>query len=337
MPIWPGRGVQTISTGGITNNLLSEIPDSPSTVSQFVADLNRLAKDVQSGNLSAAQQDYVTISEDALSGAASSATSASATAIPSNVLSDIESSSTHSSSILSELDHLGTDLDNGDLTSARADILSLYSTALKASSLDSPGATSSTTSAESSTHIESARLIQATIQAASQAIHAGADAGISTDISQLAVLLSSLPRLGYFEQEKEGDDPGFSSNSIGQMLQSLDVSTSPNFQYALSLFAWYLLRSSPPSARRFRDRNTREKLRRVVSRQFAEANWPIHIFLAGFQEPEDLREALDYIVSERPLRNFAHRIIREADAESTPAWQRELIDEMANRIKNENA
>ena len=69
-----------MSTSGITSSLLSEIAGSPSAANQFVTDLNQLAKDIQSGDLSAAQQDYVTLSQDALDGATASTADTSSSA-----------------------------------------------------------------------------------------------------------------------------------------------------------------------------------------------------------------------------------------------------------------
>ncbi len=70
-----------MSTSGITSSLLSQIAQSPSALNQFATDLNQLEQDLQSGNLSAAQSDFVTLSEDALSGATSSTESTGASGI----------------------------------------------------------------------------------------------------------------------------------------------------------------------------------------------------------------------------------------------------------------
>lgn len=329
----PGKGVQAISTSGISGSLLSEIASSPSAAEQFVTNLNQLAKDLQSGNLSAAQQDYVTLSEDALNSAASSPAPAPASGLTTSLLSGVASSSTGASSLVNELNHIGADLDNGDLRLAQGDMRSIDSTVLNATSSAIFNATSSTSSAESAMPVETTQLIVATIRA----MEAGDGSAAGTDISQLASLLSNIERVSYRELEGGSYGDFFSSSSIGQLSHSVDADSSSISQYDMSLLAWHLLGYLLPEAEHFRERDTRKKLRRVSSRRFAEAKWPIALFLAGFQEPEDLKEALDYIVSEKPLRGFAHRVMEEADSASTPMWQRMLIGDMANRIKNDNA
>jgi hypothetical protein len=129
------KGTARISTSAITGNLLSTVLDTPSTANQFATDLNQLATDLQSGNLSAAQQDYVTLSQDLQDGATSSS------GITVSLLSGIAGSSSSLSAFTSELNQLGADLNNGDLGSAQQDMLSLDSTALNAAS-SSSGATS---------------------------------------------------------------------------------------------------------------------------------------------------------------------------------------------------
>lgn len=92
-----------MSTSAITSSLLSQIASSPSTADQFLTDLNQLAKDLQGGDLGAAQEDYVTLSEDALNGATSSTATTSSSGITAALLSGIASSSSSSSSFVSEL------------------------------------------------------------------------------------------------------------------------------------------------------------------------------------------------------------------------------------------
>lgn len=48
-----------MATSSITSALLSQIAGSPSAANQFLTDLNQVAKDLEGGNLSAAQEDYV--------------------------------------------------------------------------------------------------------------------------------------------------------------------------------------------------------------------------------------------------------------------------------------
>ena len=82
-----------MSISGITGSLLSQIVGSPSTANQFAGDLNQLAGDLQSGNLSSAQEDYVTLSEDALNGTGSSSTATTnSSGITTGLLSTIASS-----------------------------------------------------------------------------------------------------------------------------------------------------------------------------------------------------------------------------------------------------
>src|ERR1700753_3034221 len=113
-----------MATSGITSSLLSQIAASPSTANSFLTDLNQLAKDLKSGNLSGAQEDFVTLSQDALNGATASSAATSDSGITSSLLSNIAGSSSSSSSFVSELNQLGSDLQNGSLGSAQQDLLS---------------------------------------------------------------------------------------------------------------------------------------------------------------------------------------------------------------------
>lgn len=237
-------GVRALSTSGITTSLLAEIASSPSAANQFVSDLNQLAQDLQSGNLNAAQQDFVTLSQDALNGVTSSTATTSASGITTALLSDIAGSSSSSSSFVSELNQLGTDLDSGNLSSAQGDMLSLNSTALSSAPPSSPttaaGAGSSTTNQADMT-----ALIKATIEA----MEAGDDADVSTDMSQLASLSSSSNGASYLESQSasygsgssSSSVPGLSSSSSGsslsQLLASLNSDSSPSSSSGLSLLA----------------------------------------------------------------------------------------------------
>ena len=235
-------GVRALSTSGITTSLLAEIASSPSAANQFVSDLNQLAQDLQSGNLNAAQQDFVTLSQDALNGVTSSTATTSASGITTALLSDIAGSSSSSSSFVSELNQLGTDLDSGNLSSAQGDMLSLNSTALSSAPPSSPttaaGAGSSTTNQADMT-----ALIKATIEAMEE----GDDADVSTDMSQLASLSSSSNGASYLESQSasygsgSSSVPGLSSSSSGsslsQLLASLNSDSSPSSSSGLSLLA----------------------------------------------------------------------------------------------------
>lgn len=214
-----------MSTSGITSSLLSEIASSPSAANQFVTDLNRLAKDLQSDNLSAARQDYVTLSQDALDGATSSGATTSTSGITTTLLSGIASSSSGSSSFVSELNQLGSDLSNGDLSSAQGDMLSLDSTALNAAPSSSTTAASSASSSKSNL-AEIAALIKATIQA----MAAGDDSAIGTDLSHLASVSTSPGGASYLQSASQsygsGSSNSSSQGSTSQLLQSLNTDNS---------------------------------------------------------------------------------------------------------------
>ncbi len=228
-----------MSTSGITSSLLAQILESPSTANQFTGDLNQLAQDLQGGNISAAQQDYVTLSEDALNGAGSSTANTSASGITTNLLSTIASSSGDSGSFTSELNQLGSDLQNGDLTSAQQDMLALDSTALNAASAVNGGASgnSGTANSASASPNESAVLIQAIMQG----MEAGDSSAVSSALSQLAANSSSSAGASALKQASESfgssSSSSSSSNSISQLLQSLDTSNSGNSGSILNLLA----------------------------------------------------------------------------------------------------
>jgi hypothetical protein len=241
-----GRGVQALSTSGITSSLLAEIASSPSAANQFVTDLNQLAKDLKSGNLSAAQQDYVTLSQDALNGSGSSTATTSSSGITTALLSDIAGSSSSAGSFVSDLNQLGTDLASSNLSSAQSDMLSLDSTALSAAPSSSTSAASSGSSSTSN-QAEIAALIKATIQA----MEAGDDSAIGTDMSQLASVSTSSQGASYLESESASYGSGSSSTSIpglsssssssasslSQLLASLNTDSSSSSNSSLSLLA----------------------------------------------------------------------------------------------------
>lgn len=226
-----------LSSSAITSSLLSQLLGSTSTANQFADDLNQLAQDLQSGNLSAAQQDYVTLSEDALNGATSSTANSSASGITPNLLSAIASSSSGSSSFLNQLNELGSDLQNGDLTSAQQDMLALDSTALNAASAVASGSsgTASTTNSTSASSKESAVLIQTIMQA----LKAGDTSAVSSALSQLASISPSSAGASALQQASESFGSSSlnssSSNSVSQLLQSLERSNSGNAASILSL------------------------------------------------------------------------------------------------------
>jgi hypothetical protein len=55
-----------LSNIGITTNLMTRVTGLPSAASDFVTDLNQLAHDLQSGDIAAAEADYVLFSEAVL-------------------------------------------------------------------------------------------------------------------------------------------------------------------------------------------------------------------------------------------------------------------------------
>lgn len=217
-----------MSTSGISTSLLSQIAGSPSTANQFATDLNQLAKDLQSGNLSSAQDDFVTLSQDALNGVTSSSATTSSSGITTSLLSEVASSSS-SGSFVSQLNQLGTDLQNGDLSDAQGDMLQLDSTALNAvpaaNSSSSPASSSSTTIATTN-QAESTELIQAIVQAMAD----GDDSAVSTGMSQLASISPSAQGASVLEQESQnfgsGSTGSSASSSVSQLLDQMNASSS---------------------------------------------------------------------------------------------------------------
>lgn len=221
-----------MSSMGITSSLLSGIASSPSAANQFVTDFSQLAQDLKSGNLSAAQQDYVTLSQDALAGATSSASTTSASGITTSLLSDIASSSASSSSFVTELNQLGADLGNGDLTSADSDMLSLESTALNAV----PSSAAASAKSSASSQGDTATLIHATLQA----MEVGDASATSSDLSQLASVSPSSTGAGDLQTDSQGygSSSGSSgSSSLSPLLQSVNPDTSSSSTSSISLFA----------------------------------------------------------------------------------------------------
>jgi trimeric autotransporter adhesin len=211
-----------MSTSAITSNLLSTDLDTPSTANQFATDLNQLAKDLQSGNVSAAQQDYVTLSQDLENGATSSSAITSSSGITVSLLSNIAGSSSSLSAFTSELNQLGTDLNNGDPSSAQQDMLSLDSTALNAAS-STAAATSAAASASPISQAQSATLIRAIVQAMS----VGDTSAISAGLSQLASVSTSSQGASVLEQLSSSfGSSSSSSSSASTLLGSLDSSNS---------------------------------------------------------------------------------------------------------------
>lgn len=221
-----------MSTSGITSSLLASIADSPTAANQFVTDLNQLAQDLQSGNLSAAQQDFVTLSQDALNGTTSSTTTTSSSGITTALLSAVSSSTTGTSAFANDLNQLGADLENGDLGLAQNDMLALDSTAQNA-------APSNTTSTSASTSAETKELIQAIVEG----MQAGDDSAVSSAMSELASVSTSSQGASYLTAASQNygssissTSASSSSGSLSQLLQSLN-SSSDSSSSSLSLLA----------------------------------------------------------------------------------------------------
>ena len=221
-----------MSSTGLTSSLLSQIADSPSAADEFVTDLNQLAKDVQSGDLSAAQQDWVTLSQDAQNGATSSTATTSNSGITTSILSDVASSSTSSSAFVSNLNELGTDLENGDIGSAQNDLLTLSTTAQNAASAATT--TSSTTAASQSQIAGLIRAIVDALQAGYSSLAGSALsvlASISPDSKGASVLAQASENLG------SSSSSSSSSSTTDALLQSLESSDSTSSTSSLSLHA----------------------------------------------------------------------------------------------------
>ena len=230
-----------MSTSGITSSLLSEIASSQSAANQFVTDLNQVAQDLQNGNLSGAQDDYVTLSEDALDGATSSTATTSASGITTSLLSTIASSASSSDAFANGINQLGTDLQNGNLTAAQEDMLSLDSTALNAASAaggSSSGTSNATSSAGASSQADMTELIQTIVEA----MGAGDTSLASTAMLELASVSPSSAGASYLQAASESlagssSNSSSSSNSISQLLQDSETSSLNGSQSTLDLLA----------------------------------------------------------------------------------------------------
>lgn len=224
-----------MSTIGITSSLLSQIASSPSTANQFVTDLNQLTQDLQGGNLSAAQQDYVTLSQDALDGATSSGATTSASGITTSLLSNVASSPSASSSVVSELNQIGNDLASGDLASAQGDMLSLDSIVLNAA--PTSGAAVASPSSPASSQADVTALVKATVEA----MAVGDSSVIGTDMSELASASTSSQGAGLLQSYSATYGSGSSSSpslgSLSQVLQGLNTDSSSTSPSPLSLLA----------------------------------------------------------------------------------------------------
>jgi hypothetical protein len=224
-----------MSTSGITSSLLSQIASSPLAANQFVSDLNQVTSDLQSGNLSAAQEDYVTLSSDALNGATSSAVTTTSSGIGTSLLSNIAMSPSSSYTFVSELNQISTDLGNNDMSSAQGDMITLSSTALNAAS-----STSSTSSSNSSSTGPSVSAdVQTDIRAVIAALSSGDSSDASSEMAQLSSDAQNSSGTNYFKlisgssNSSSTGSTTSTQNSIATLLQSLD-STQTNANSLLS-------------------------------------------------------------------------------------------------------
>jgi hypothetical protein len=216
-----------VSTSGITSSLFSQILGSPSTANQFATDLNQLGQDLQSGNLSAAQSDFVTLSQDAQDGATASTQANTQNGITTSLLAEVASSPGSTTSFVDELNQIGTDLQGGNLSAAQGDLLSLDSTLLSAAS--ATAASTNTTTATS--------LIQAIVQAFSSGDSGAAGVGLE------ALASVSISSTGASVLQSAGESLGASSsnaaspNPTTELLQGLDSTNLNTPQSALNLLA----------------------------------------------------------------------------------------------------
>jgi len=237
-----------LSTSGISSILLSQTASSTTAVSQFAADLNQPATDLQSGNMSAAGQDYITLTNDAENSATAAtprvAPDTSTSEITTSALSQIASSPSIADVFAKQLNHLGTDLQNGDLTSAQQDMLNIDSTALNATS--SATTKSSTISVPTgltppASQAQIAKLNQAIVQA----MQAGDYAAVGSAMSELAFVSPSPQDANALQQEAghftasstSVSASSSSSGQVNQLLQSLDSDSSDTTQSILSQLA----------------------------------------------------------------------------------------------------
>jgi hypothetical protein len=222
-----------LSTNAITSSLLSQIVSSPTQANQFATDLNQLAKDLEGGNGAAAEDDYVTLSQDALNGATSSTATTGASGISTSLLEDIGSSSTSSSSFAGDLNQLGSDLANGNVTSAQQDLLNLDSVALNAAS----AAGSSAASAKTASSADNADLMQAI----KLGVETGDNSVVSNAMSELASLSTSSEGASLLSQNSgsfgSSSSSASSSTSMGELMQSGDAFNSGTSTSGLSLLA----------------------------------------------------------------------------------------------------
>jgi hypothetical protein len=220
-----------MSSVALSTSLLSQMAGSSGTENVFATDLNQLTQDLQSGNLSAAQQDWVTLSTGALQGTTASTATTSASGISANVLSNVAGSASATSTFVSELNQVGIDLQNGDLSSAQGDMLAVDATAMGASA-------SSGTSVATPSTIAKTTDNEILIAAIVKAMGAGDTSLVSTGLSQLAASSSSSEGASVLASMSGGSVASSASSSatsqVNQLLQSLTTNSANS---SLSLLA----------------------------------------------------------------------------------------------------
>jgi hypothetical protein len=221
------KEISRVSSISFSSNILSQIAGSSSTANQFVTDLNQLAQDLQSGNLSAAQQDFVTLSKDVQDGATSATATTSSSGITTSLLSDIASSPSGSTSFANELNQLGTDLSSGNLNSAQGDMLSLDTMALSANGETTASKTSSSNLADT------AALIKAIVSA----LGTGDTSAAGSALSELASVSTSTQGAGdlaNFASSLDTSSGSSSSNPLINLLSNLNSGSSSSTSSLLS-------------------------------------------------------------------------------------------------------
>jgi hypothetical protein len=224
-----------MSTSGNTSSLQSQTANSPSILNQFVTDFNQLSSDLKSGNLTGAQDDYVTLSQDALNGVTSSIANSSSSGLTPGLLSDIASSQGSSASFVSELDQLGSDLASNNLGSSQEDLLNLDSTALGAASTSGANSSSTGAAPAPTNQAEMKEMVQSVIQA----MEFGDSSAASSTMSQLASLSPSSQGASLLQKDSTSLSPSGSSSSspISQLLNNSGSDDSDSSTSILSAIA----------------------------------------------------------------------------------------------------
>jgi hypothetical protein len=232
-----------MSTSGISSSLLSQTLGTTSAANQFVTDLNQVVQDLQEDNVKTAQQDYVTLSQDALNSARSSTATSSTNGVTTAQLSDVASSSSSSNAFVTELNQLGTDLQNGDVASGQGDVLALGSTAQDSATLAgaSSGSSSNSTGAVAAGGPASQADRSALIRAAVEAIRGGDNSAVGTSLSELASLSTNSAGGNALAGESANYGSSSSSTSLygstSQQLESLNSGSSNSSASSLDLLA----------------------------------------------------------------------------------------------------